>query len=57
VLTTALNLSEFVDDCSGSVRSRLCRSKTRRFPCQGLENEATSPGVSASIDELQTASN
>jgi hypothetical protein len=35
----ALNLSEFVDGCSWSIKTSLHRSKTRRFPRYGLEND------------------
>jgi hypothetical protein len=35
----SLNLSEFVDGCSWSIKTDLHRSKTRHFPRYGLEND------------------
>jgi hypothetical protein len=36
------------------MRTALCRSQTRRFPCHGLANDTARPSVSASMDALQT---
>jgi hypothetical protein len=38
VLAYSLNLSEFVDGCSCSIKTGLHRSTTRRFPRYGLDN-------------------